>query len=187
MCVKLLLPCLVKCSANTSFSWALTVEMGIPWVYCHCVCTRVSYSSLYLYPCGIWSGGGWLVATVLYFESYDKLRVSHHCHWTFQCNGWLPYVSLCYSLLKSTFLGMECKFQCKNVNLWKPRLLLSATWVLSNLLEANQILLGNPAPPLPPTPKSFARGRTARSPSTFNWSAYDCHRLRSSLGFCRTG
>lgn len=116
------------------------------WVCCHCVCIRLSCNSLCIYTCGISSGGGWLVDTVSCFESYGTLRAGHYCHWTFQCNEWLPYVSLCYSLLKSTFVGMECTFQCKNVNLWKPRvrLLLSATWVLSNLLEANQILLGNP-------------------------------------------
>lgn len=180
---KHLLPQLVQCLANNSSSWAPTVAM---WTLCcHCVCVRLSYSSLCIYTCGISSGGGWLVDTVLCFESYGKLRVGHYCHWSFQCNGRLPYVSLCYSLLKSTFVGMEYTFQCKNVNLWKPRvrLLLSATWVLSNLLEANQILLGNP----PHThPQALCQRADCQRAGHLQLKlSYGCDCLRSSLDFYR--
>ena len=87
--------------------------------------------------------------------------------------------------LKSTFfVGIECKFQCKNVNPWKPRAgtLLSATWVLPNLLLANQILLGNPLTPYPHR-KPFAKRQ-----ATLNWSSQLCLSLfKVFLGFCGIG
>ena len=81
-----------------------------------------------------------------------------------------------------SFIRIKYKFQCKNVNLWKPELvwLSASSWVLSNLLQADQILLGNPAP-IPASPLS--RGR-----DTLNWSSpCGCHCLKSSLGFYGMG